>query len=177
MFGEALATVNGKAISGEKGSVLEGGSRVPLIASWPGTTPAGNTNNDLTDFSDFFATFADLAGAKAPEGVKIDGVSFAAQLQGEKGQPRDWVYVELNGKSYVRDAKYKLTAGGEMFDLSNAPYEEIPIAADSEDEAVKAARRSLQAVLDDHKMAPFKQQAPKKKQQRKRARARRNAAA
>jgi arylsulfatase A len=176
-FGEQLATVHGKAVNGKKGSMLEGGSRVPLIASWPGTTPAGKVNNDLTDFSDFFATFADLAGAKGPDGVKIDGVSFAPQLRGEKGHPRDWVYVELNGKSYVRDAKYKLTAGGEMFDLSNAPFEEIPVAADTKDESAKAARKSLQLVLDEHKMAPFKRQAPNKKQQRQRARARRRAAA
>jgi len=176
MFGEKLATVHGKSISGKKGSVLEGGSRVPFIASWPGTTPAGKVNNDLTDFSDFFASFADLAGAEEPEGVKIDGVSFAPQLRGAKGEPREWVYVELNGRSYVRDAKYKLTAGGEMFDLSNAPYEEIPVAADTKDEGAQAARKSLQLVLDEHKMAPFKEQAEKKKQ-RKRARARRNAAA
>ena len=176
MFGESWRRCTAKPISGKKASMLEGGSRVPLIASWPGTTPAGKVNNDLTDFSDFFASFADLAGAKEPEGVKIDGVSFAPQLRGEKGKPRDWVYVELNGKSYVRDAKYKLTAGGEMFDLSDAPYKEIPVAADTTDEAAKAARKSLQLVLDEHKMAPLKPQA-KNKQKKKRAQARRNAAA
>ena len=112
-FGVEAATVNGRAISGMKGTMLEGGSRVPLIVNWPGVAPAGKVNHDLIDFSDFFATFAELAGAKLPEGVTLDSHSFAPQIRGEKGTPRDWVYVELNGKSYVRDARFKLTNGGE----------------------------------------------------------------
>ena len=124
-----------------KGTMLEGGSRVPLIVNWPGVTPAGKVNHDLTDFSDFFATFAELAGAKLPEGVTLDSHSFAPQIRGEKGTPRDWVYVELNGKSYVRDPRFKLTNGGELFDLSEAPFKEIPVAEDSTDPAAVAARK------------------------------------
>jgi arylsulfatase A len=153
-FGVQAATVDGKPISGQKATMLEGGSRVPLIVNWPGTTPAGKVNNDLTDFSDFFATFADLGGAEPPDGVTIDGQSFAPQIRGEKGTPREWIYVELNGKSYVRDARFKLTGGGEMFDLSHAPFKEIPVAKDTTDVAAKAARKSLQAVHDDHQAAP-----------------------
>lgn len=176
-FGETVATVDGKQISGMKATMLEGGSRVPLIANWPGTTPAGKVNNDLTDFSDFFATSADLGGAKLPEGVKIDGVSFAPQLRGEKGTPRDWVYVELNGRSYVRDAKYKLTAGGELFDLSDAPFKEIAVARDTTDEAANAARKSLQAVLDEHKMLPPVPGPKQPAKQRRKARLQKAAAA
>jgi arylsulfatase A len=164
-FGEKLSTVDGKAISGMKATMLEGGSRVPLIVNWPGATPAGKVNNDLTDFSDFFTTFADLAGAELPTGVKLGGHSFAPQLRGEVGTPREWVYVELNGKSYVRDARFKLTGDGEMFDLKDAPFKEIPVASDTTDAAAKAARTSLQAVLDEHPAAPAnpKAQTPLKK--------------
>ena len=130
--------------------MLEGGSRVPLIANWPGTTPAGKVNHDLTDFSDFFATFAELGGAKLPEGVKLDSHSFAAQIKGEKGTPREWVYVELNGASYVRDARFKLTGKGELFDLAEAPIKEIPIAKDTKDAVAIAARKTLQKVLSEH---------------------------
>ena len=149
-FGADLATVHGRKISGMKGSMLEGGSRVPLVVNWPGTTPAGKVNHDLTDFSDFFATFAELGGAKLPEGVAIDGRSFAAQIKGEKGTPRDWVYVELNGHSYARDVRYKLTNDGDLFDLKNAPYEETLVSHDTPDKAAQAARQHLQAVLDEH---------------------------
>ncbi len=145
-----LATVDGKAISGRKGSMQEGGSRVPLIVNWPGTTPAGKVRPDLIDFSDFFSTVAELGGAKLPEGVTLDSRSFAAQIKGAKGTPRDWVYVELSGQSYVRDARYKLTNSGALFDLREAPFKEIAIAKDTTDAAALAARATLQKVLDQH---------------------------
>jgi arylsulfatase A len=179
-FGVKLATVDGKPISGQKGSVLEGGSRVPLAAYWPGHTPAGKVNNDLIDFSDFFSTFTELAGAKSPKGVTLDSHSFAPQIEGKKGSPRDWVYVELNGRSYVRDAKFKLTNTGEMFDLSEAPFKEIPVSSDTKDKDAVGARKSLQSVLDDHKALPghrVDKQTKKQKKGQKNQRAERRKAA
>jgi len=173
-FGVQASTVDGRPISGMKATMLEGGSRVPLVVNWPGATPAGKLNHDLTDFSDFFATLAELAGAKLPEGATLDSHSFAPQIRGEKGSPREWLYVELNGKSYVRDARFKLTGGGELFDLSEAPFKEIPVAKDTADGAAAAARKKLQAVLDDHKAAPGhanNKTATKKQKQRARKKA------
>jgi arylsulfatase A-like enzyme len=144
------SAINGRMVSGHKGSMLEGGSRVPLIVSCPGTTPAGRTIPDLVDFSDFFVTFAALAGASLPAGVELDGKSFAAQIKGEKGTPRDWVYVELNGNSYVRNDRYKLTNAGNLFDLADAPFVEKEIPKESDDETSKLARAELQKVLDTH---------------------------
>ncbi|MBM4046703.1 MAG: DUF229 domain-containing protein, partial [Planctomycetes bacterium] len=120
-FGADRAIVGGRKINGQKGTMLEGGARVPLIASWKGTMPEGRVLNDLVDFSDFFATFAELAGAKLPEGVTLDSHSFAPQVRGEKGRPRDWVFVQLGSKWYVRDQGWKLTHEGELFDMSDAP--------------------------------------------------------
>ncbi len=84
-FGAEIATVNGRKISGMKATMLEGGSRVPLVVNWPGVTPAGKVNYDLIDFSDFFATLVELGGGKLPEGVTLDSHSFAPQIKGEKG--------------------------------------------------------------------------------------------
>jgi arylsulfatase A len=153
-FGVAAATVNGRSISGMKGTMLEGGSRVPLVINWPGVTPAGKVNRDLVDFSDFFATFAELGGAPLPESVKLDSHSFAAQVKGEQGTPRKWVYVELNGRSFAREARFKLTNGGELFDLSEAPYKEILVPSTTTDPAALAARKQLEEVLKDHPTAP-----------------------
>jgi arylsulfatase A len=153
-FGTEISSVNGRSISGTKATMLEGGSRVPLVANWPGVTPAGKINGDLIDFSDFFATLAEIGGAKLSEGVTLDSHSFAAQIKGEKGKPRDWVYVELNGKSYARDARFKLTNGGELYDLSDAPYKEILVPVESADPAVIAARENLQRILVQHPAAP-----------------------
>jgi hypothetical protein len=88
--------------------------------------------------------------------------------------------VELNGKSYVRDARFKLTGSGEMFDLSDAPFTEKPVAKDSTDPDAVAARKSLQAVLDTHKALPGRPmtaQQKKQKRQQKQQRARRLEAA
>ncbi|MSU59383.1 MAG: hypothetical protein EXS35_14630 [Pedosphaera sp.] len=175
-FGVEASTVNGKRISGQKATMLEGGSREPLIVNWPGTTPAGKVNHDLTDFSDFFATVADLGGAKLPDGVKLDSHSFAPQIKGEKGTPREWFYVELNGKSYVRDARYKLTNGGELFDLSEAPFKEISVAKNAASTDAIAARKKLQEILDQHPTAarrlldPAQKAAKKEKKAKKAAR-------
>jgi arylsulfatase A len=148
------------------------------VVNWPGRTPAGKVNRDLVDFSDFFATFAELAGAKLPEGVTLDSHSFAPQIRGEKGSPREWVYVELNGRSYVRDARFKLTGGGELFDLAEAPFKEIAIAKDTTDAAAVAARKRLQAVLDQHPAAPRQDNDAKAvKKEKKRARQKKAGAA
>ncbi|MGI8965660.1 MAG: sulfatase-like hydrolase/transferase, partial [Limisphaerales bacterium] len=130
--GEAeRSTVNGKHISGHKSEMLEGGSLVPMIASWPGTTPPGKISKNLLDFTDYFSTFAELSGAKLPEGVTLDGHSFAPELRGEKGQPRESIFVELGHKWYVREADWKLNRDGELFDMRGAPFEEKLVASNT----------------------------------------------
>jgi len=147
-FGADQAFINGRHINGMKGSMLEGGSRVPLIASWKGTAPEGRVLGDFVDFSDFFATFAELAGATLPQGVTFDSRSFAPQLRGEKGSPRDWVFVQLGAKWYVCEEGWKLTESGELFDMSDAPFVEKAVPAETASKQAKAARQRLQAVLD-----------------------------
>jgi arylsulfatase A len=144
---ERLTMANGKRVDGQKGSMKEGGSRVPLIVNWPGVTPAGKVLPDLVDFSDFYATFAELAGAKLPADVKLDGRSFAPQLRGEKGSPREWAFVQLQNEWYARSQTYKLTQGGDLLSMKDAPYTAPPADADSTD--AKAARAKLQAALDE----------------------------
>jgi len=138
--------LHGRAIEGAKGDLTEGGSRVPLICNWKGTTPVGQVSKDLVDFSDFFPTFAELAGAGLPSDVTIDGRSFAPQLQGRPGKPREWVFVQLDQNWYARDAQWKLNQAGELFDMKDAPFAQVPASADSAD--AKAAKARLQAVLD-----------------------------
>lgn len=142
----ASGTVRGRALSGQKGSMKDCGAHVPFIAAWKGTAPAGKVLGDLVDFTDLSATFADLAGARRPAGVTFDGRSFAPQLRGRPGQPRDWIFVQLGPKWYVREMDWKLNQDGELFDMKEAPFEETLVAADAQGAA--AARKRLQAVLD-----------------------------
>ena len=139
--------IGGRAMHGMKGELLEGGSRVPLIANWKGTLPAGGTRNDLIDFSDLLPTFADLAGATLPTGVKFDGQTFAPQLRGEAGRPRETIFVQLGAGWYVRDDGWKLNEKGELFSMKDAPYVEQLVPADSADPNAQSARKRLQTVL------------------------------
>jgi arylsulfatase A len=140
--------VGGRPLSGHKGQMLEGGSRVPLIANWKGVTPEGRVLKDLTDFSDMYPTFAEVAGAKMPKDLTFDGQSYAPQLRGQTGKPREWVYVHLGARWYVRSPGWKLTHNGELFDMKDAPFVEKPVAADTKDPEAIAGREKLRKVLD-----------------------------
>jgi arylsulfatase A len=138
----------------------EGGSRVPLIVSQPGTTPAGKVCNDLIDFTDFFPTLAEATGGKLPAGVKLDGRSFAAQMRGERGNPRDWVYIQLFGQRYVRSHRWKLNNEGQFFDMRDAPFRELSVSTENAASEISSARGKLETVLsdllnqDEHKSDP-----------------------
>ncbi len=160
-------TINGRKVDGRKSNLLEGGSRVPLIVNWPGVTPASVVRKDLVDFSDLFPTFAEVAGAKLPAGVKLDGHSFASAIKGEKGQPRDWVYVQLGEERYVRDTGWKLNNDGEFFDMRDAPFEQIAVTKPTDES--KAAREKLQAVLDQLVSDDKESAAPTKKKKKNKA--------
>src|SRR5262249_31115314 len=147
-LGEFSCPIDGRPIHGSKGQMLEGGSRVPLIASWKGVTPVGKVVKDLIDFSDLYATFVEVAGAGMPKGLTFDGHSFAPQLHGHPGKPRDWVFVQLGEKWYARSRDWKLTQGGDLFDMRDAPFVEKPVAADTRDPGAHAGREKLQKVLD-----------------------------
>jgi arylsulfatase A len=142
------ATIGGKRLIGQKGTMLEGGSREPLIVYWPGVTPKGKVIGDLISATDFVPTFAEIAGVQLPKEKILDGQSFNAQLHGEKGNPRSSIFVQLANNCYARSYDYKLNQSGELFDMSNAPFEEIPVAADTKDPKALAALGKLKAELN-----------------------------
>ncbi len=80
-------------LSGGKGSTMEGGMRVPMIACWPGRIAAGSTCRELATTMDLLPTFCRLAGAPLP-GRKIDGHDIAPLLFGEAGakSPHEALY-------------------------------------------------------------------------------------
>ena len=140
-------TIGGRKLSGQKGSMLEGGAHVPLIANWPGITPIGKVCEDMVDASDFVPTFAEITGAPLPTKNVLDGHSINAQLHGERGKPRDWIFVELAKNWYVREANWKLNEANELYDMSDAPFTEKLVPTDSKDPNAMAARTRLAAAL------------------------------
>lgn len=80
-------------LAGNKGSTMEGGMRVPMIARWPGKIAAGSTCNALTTTMDFLPTFCGLTGAAQPE-KKIDGHDIRPLLfgKGDAKSPYEALY-------------------------------------------------------------------------------------
>ncbi|MHC4253705.1 MAG: arylsulfatase, partial [Planctomycetota bacterium] len=79
---------------GLKGSVYEGGIRVPMVARWPGRIAPGAVTSHVSAFWDVMPTLSDVAGAPVPEG--LDGVSFLPTLLGTEGQrAHDYLYWEF----------------------------------------------------------------------------------
>jgi arylsulfatase A len=142
------ATIGGRRLIGQKGTLLEGGSLEPLIVYWPGITPKAKVSHDLISSADFLPTFAEMAGAELPKNQVIDGQSFNAQLHGQTGHPRSSIFIQLAAKWYVRSSDWKLNQSGELFDMRKAPFEEIPVAADTKNSAAVEARKLLQTELD-----------------------------
>ncbi len=81
-----------------KGSLYEGGTRVPFIVRWPGVTPEGSTCDVPAIHVDMFPTFLALAGGTAPEGQPLDGESLVPLLRDPSAQlKRDAIYQHFPG--------------------------------------------------------------------------------
>ncbi len=99
-------------LRGKKGSVHEGGHRVPFIASWPGVIPAGAISNTPAMTIDLLPTFTKLAGAAAPENHQLDGSDLMPLLT-DPAKKKDRVLHWLFGNSWaVRKGPWKLIGKG-----------------------------------------------------------------
>lgn len=97
-------------LRGFKGSVYEGGLRVPLIVRWPGRVAAGSSSQQPTYFPDWFPTLCAAMDFEVPAG--LDGISILPTLTGEGQQaarnPMVWVFPEYGGQVAVRFDDWKL---------------------------------------------------------------------
>lgn len=94
---------------GLKGSVYEGGIRVPFVARWPGKIQPGATTDHIGAFQDILPTLAEISGIAIPP--DIDGISFLPTLMGRKDQGHhDYLYMEFpsyGGQQMVRMGEWK----------------------------------------------------------------------
>ena len=151
-----MSETTSRRVKGGKSSMTDAGTRVPLVASWPGKSPTGKILNDLVDFSDFLPTLCEAAGAPIPSDRIIDGRTFLPQIQGKEGEPREWVYcyywgskdMEKKGvrREFVRDQRWKLYNNGQMYDIENDVLEQSPLKEDEPELIV--VRKRLKAALE-----------------------------
>ncbi|MEC5129098.1 arylsulfatase [Verrucomicrobiales bacterium BCK34] len=129
-------------LRGWKGSVYEGGIRVPCLVRWPGKVEAGSENNEPTYFPDWFPTLAGIAGADAAGSEELDGIDLRPLLEGGKADDRDelmiWDFANYGGliairegnwKAVRRDVMKKKPFDWELYDLENDIAEEVELAA------------------------------------------------
>jgi arylsulfatase A len=138
---------DGKKISGGKGTMTDRGTHVPLIVRWPGRIKAASTCDDLVDFSDLLPTLCALAGAPLPQ-AQIHGRSFAPQLFGQPGQPREWIHIQNIGDRQVRNGEYMLNNKNQLRRVVEL-WEDPALPDENKNPAKEAtARKSLQAAFD-----------------------------
>ena len=144
--------LHGVEIRGGKGSPTDAGTRVPFVALWPGTIPAGRTSETLVEFADFLPTT--LAAAGIPHSADTDGRSFLPQLRGEKGNPREHMFCYYNPRPertepvrFVRDTRWKLYGDGRFYDVAADVKEEKDLSGSRLKPNAAAARTKLEAAL------------------------------
>lgn len=127
-------------LRGLKGSLYEGGIRVPMVVRWPGKIKAGTVSNHLAAHYDALAALADIAGAKAPKDT--DGISFVPTLLSQPAQQKKhsylfWDFAGYGGQLAVRMDKWKgikrdlrknPDAPLELYDLENDISEKNNVA-------------------------------------------------
>ncbi len=126
-------------LRGFKGSMYEGGLRVPQIVRWPGKVEAGTVTDHITYFPDMMPTLAEIA--EVGELPKTDGISFVPELTGKAQAQHEWLYWELIGgaeraivRRGARKGRWKLVQNDmskplEVFDLRTDLGETTDLAA------------------------------------------------
>ena len=124
-------------LRGIKRDLYEGGIRVPMIARWAGTIPAGRVSDYPWAHWDILPTLAELGGARAPDG--LDGRSMVRTLRGEPQPVHDTFYWEFHERGFqqaVRTGKWKAVRLGagkplELYDLAADPREAHDVAGEN----------------------------------------------
>ena len=158
-------------LRGLKGSLHEGGMRVPFIVRWPGHAPANTTCDEIVAFPDMLPTMCAAAGVPAPKG---DGVSVLPLFEGKTlAAPHPPIvcdYPEYGGQQSVIDGRWKLIRKGltkagpahptpwELYDLAADRNETTDLAAAHPDEVkrLEALFKSQWTSNPDFPMYPEK---------------------
>jgi arylsulfatase A-like enzyme len=108
-------------LRGTKGTMYEGGIRVPFMVQWPGHLEGGRVYEHPVISLDILPTAAAAAGAELPKGREIDGVNLLPYLTGgKKEMPHEILFWRWGQRHAVRKGNLKLVEAGngsELFDL------------------------------------------------------------
>ncbi len=144
-----------------KGTLYEGGTRVPLMWSWPGRIGAGKTSDAVVGHIDLYPTVLDLLGVPKPAQQKIDGVSYARVLKSEGPLERRAFFnyfphggsLGSAGGVWVRAGEWKLLRWFGVLPGEEGRYELYNLIADLSEATNLAAReparvKEMDALID-----------------------------
>jgi len=151
----AGADVYNHGMKGKKGTINEGGVRVPLFFRLGGKIKAGVDVDRLARHYDMFPTLAEFAGAKIPKGYKLDGRSLMPLIENpkagwedrytffhkgrwkKKGAPGQWGKgnTDPDEAKYegfaVRSQRWRLVGKNELYDIETDPGEKKNVAKEN----------------------------------------------
>ena len=149
-----------------KGSVYEGGLRVPLIVRYPDKVQAGAVNDTPGYFADWFPTLCAAASLPAPENP--DGENLWPVITGSPApparKPMVWVFPEYGGQVAVRMGDFKVTrqklatknpGAWEVYDLAHDRAEQKDLAA-SRGDLIAQAQEILKRETSENAVFPLK---------------------
>lgn len=125
---------------GTKGTLYEGGVRIPFVARWPGKIAPGSVTDFLGYFPDMLPTIAEVTGAIAPD--DIDGISLLPVMTGKPQPTHDYLYWEIGGWIAIRQGNWRAVKPAkreqwELYDLATDPSESKDLSATKPDVLTK----------------------------------------
>jgi len=133
----------GAGLRGFKGSLWEGGHRVPALFRWPGKIPEGSASATPGITLDLMPTMLALAGSKLPDGHDLDGVDLSSTLLEGGALPARALFWEHGPWTAMREGPWKLVRKGDaapsLFDLRTDPGERDDLAASHADRVSRMA--------------------------------------
>ncbi len=129
-------TADNTPLRGRKGTMFEGGLRVPCLVRWPGVVPPGSTCDEFLTALEIFPTLCRAAGAQPPADVVLDGFDMAPVLAGERSSPREEMFWQRRARKGARVGDWKWVEskrGGGLYDLSQDIAEKHDLSAEKPD--------------------------------------------
>ncbi|UCH34404.1 MAG: sulfatase-like hydrolase/transferase, partial [Armatimonadota bacterium] len=129
-----------------KGTVYDGGIRVPCFVRWPARLEAGHEVQEIAAHIDVLPTVLDACDVPVPDGLRFDGVSLLPLMLGTARRwPDRMLYFqwhrgdapELYRNCAARSQRFKLVNGQELYDMTSDPGESEDVAARHPDVVAK----------------------------------------
>lgn len=153
-------------LRGLKGSLYEGGVRVPTIVRWPGHVKPGTVNDRVSGFEDWLPTLMEAVGGGDTVSDEVDGISLLATLKGQRQVEREYLYREFpsyGGQQTIRVGDWKavrqnMSKGNleiELYNIADDISEKNDVAADYP-AVVARLEKMMTEVRTPSKMFPLK---------------------